>query len=240
MLKRNVFIPVVLALAVVFALAQPPVVHAKDTPGEEQERAVKAANVLTEIMGIPEEGIPNELMEKAYAIAVIPGVKKGAFGIGGEWGKGLVSQRRENGAWGAPSFIKIAGGNIGFQIGVSSTDVVLVFTSKDGFQGLLDGKVKLGADAAVAAGPVGRKAQAGTDVLLKSPILAYSRSKGAFAGVSLDGSVVSIDDSANHKAYGQAYTGHEILEGKVRPNAVVMPFVTALDKSAPARKRVTD
>src|SRR5262249_39742881 len=136
--------------------------------------------------------------------------------------KRLVSERLANGRWRAPLFVKIGGGNFGLQLGVQSTDLVLVFTSRDGFKGLLDGKVKLGADAAVAAGPVGRKGQVATDVQLKSPIYAYSRSKGLFAGVSLDGSVVSIDDSANRKVYGKDLTAQDILiHGKAPINSYV-------------------
>src|SRR5207237_5500223 len=141
------------------------------------------------------------LMSRAEAIAVIPHGVKGAFGVGGEYGKGLVSHRLESGRWSPPSFIKIGGGSFGLQLGVEATDLVLVFTDSQGFKGLLEGKVKLGADAAVAAGPVGRNAQASMDVMLKSPILAYSRSKGLFAGISLDGAVVTIDDSENRKVY---------------------------------------
>lgn len=213
---------------------------AKETASDERERAQKSADVLSEIMQIPEGSIPDELMQRAEAIAVIPHMVKGAFGLGGEYGKGLVSERMPNGRWGAPSFIKIGGGNFGFQLGVEATDVVLVFTSRDGFKGLLDGKVKLGADASVAAGPVGRKAEASTDVLLKSPVLAYSRSKGLFAGISLDGAVVSIDDSANHKAYGKEFSAQEIMaSGKMALNPNVAPFVRVLEKYSPS-KRVTD
>jgi lipid-binding SYLF domain-containing protein len=180
-------------------------------------------------------------MSRAEAIAVFPHVVKGAFGVGGEYGKGLVSARMPNGRWSTPAFIKIGGGSFGFQIGAQATDLVLVFTSRDGFKGLLDGKVKLGADAAVAAGPVGRDASAATDVLLKSPVLAYSRSKGLFAGVSLDGAVVSIDDSENQRVYGKEITAQDILyNGSARMNDIVTPFVHALEKYAPAHKRVTD
>jgi len=238
MLKRTGFLSIALALAVVLS-SSVRTANAKDA-SDERERAVKAADVLTEIMQIPENGIPNELMERAEAIAVFPHVIKGAFGVGGEFGHGLVSERRADGRWSAPSFVKIGGGNFGLQLGVQSTDLVLVFTSRDGFKGLLDGKVKLGADAAVAAGPVGRKAQVATDVLLKSPVLAYSRSKGLFAGIALDGSVVSIDDSANRKVYGKDFTAQDILiDGKARINDDVAPFVRVLEKYSP-RKRVTD
>jgi lipid-binding SYLF domain-containing protein len=239
MLKRTGFLSIALALAVVLS-SSVRTANAKDT-SDERERAVKAADVLTEIMQISENGIPNDLMERAEAVAVFPHVIKGAFGVGGEFGKGLVSERRADGRWSAPSFVKIGGGNFGLQLGVQSTDLVLVFTSRDGFKGLLDGKVKLGADAAVAAGPVGRNAQVATDVLLKSPVFAYSRSKGLFAGIALDGSVVSIDESANRKVYGKDFTAQDILlDGKARINSDVAPFVRVLDKYSPARKRVTD
>lgn len=197
---------------------------------DQAERAREAAEVLTEIMGIEEKGIPDELMSKAQGIAVIPHVVKGAFGLGGQYGKGLMSKRLPNGQWSAPSFINIGGGSFGLQLGVQATDLVLVFTDSKGIDGLLKGKVKLGADASVAAGPVGRNAEAGTDVLLRSGIFSYSRSKGLFAGVSLDGSVVEIDDSANGKVYGESVTTKGILNGDVRPNAVVTPFLATLQK----------
>jgi lipid-binding SYLF domain-containing protein len=211
------------------------------TADDYRDRAQNAAAVLTEIMQIPEDGIPNDLMNRAHAVAVIPHMMKGAFGVGGEYGKGLVSTRMENGRWSTPSFINISGGSFGFQLGVQATDLVLIFTDREGFKGLLEGKVKLGADAAVAAGPVGRNAQASTDVLLKSPVLAYSRSKGLFAGIALDGAVVSINDSANEKVYGKGLTAEEILyRGKARMNDVVSPFVRALEKYSPAHKRISD
>jgi lipid-binding SYLF domain-containing protein len=163
---------------------------------------------------------------------------KGAFGIGGRYGKGLVSQRMANGSWSTPSFIEVGGGSFGLQLGVESTDLVLVFTNSSAIDSLLKGKVKLGADAGVAAGPVGRKAEIGTDVLLKSPIFAYSRSKGLFAGISLDGTVVSVDNSANTKVYGKKVDAREgLLTGKIQPNAVVSPFVDALEKYSPAAKQ---
>ena len=147
------------------------------------------------------------------------------------------SQRHEDGGWSPPAYIEIGGGSFGLQIGVQASDVVLVFTDEDGIRGLLKGKLKLGADAAVTAGPVGRKAEAGTDVLLRSGIFAYSRSKGLFAGISLDGSVVTIDDSSNRKAYGKSLTGEQILLGReVKPNATVEPFVMALNNVAPPHK----
>jgi len=188
--------------------------------------------VLDAMMSMP-EGIPEELMSRAKGISVIPHVVKGALGIGGRYGKGLMSQRDANGKWLPPTFVEIGGASAGFQLGVEATDLVLVFMEEKGIKSLLDGKVTLGADAAVAAGPVGRKASAGTDVKLTSAIYSYSRSKGLFAGVSLDGAAITIDDSANEKAYGKGTTGQDVLVAhKVRSNATVAPFMTYLEKWA--------
>jgi lipid-binding SYLF domain-containing protein len=227
------------ALAVVFALTSP-VTAQQPQKSVEVERAAEAANVLNEIMNIPESAIPDELMARAHGIAVIPHVVKGAFGIGGQWGKGLMSQRSEDGSWSTPAFIEIGGGSFGLQIGVQASDIVLVFTDESGIKGLLKGKVKLGADASATAGPVGRKAEVGTDVLLRSGVLAYSRSKGLFAGISLDGSVISIDNDANRKVYGKDVTGEQILLGKgVQTNATVDPFMKTLQKVSPAHVHST-
>src|SRR5215813_1596792 len=213
-------------LVVVFALTIPVTARQSNKQSTEGERAADAVNVLTEIMNIPENSIPEELMARAHGIAVIPHVVKGAFGVGGQWGKGLMSQRREDGSWSAPAYVEIGGGSFGLQIGVQASDIVLVFTDEDGIRGILKGKVKLGADASATAGPVGRKAEVGTDVLLRSAVFAYSRSKGLFAGISLDGSVVTIDDDANRKVYGKNLTGEQILLGKaVRTNGAVEPFL---------------
>jgi lipid-binding SYLF domain-containing protein len=201
--------------------------------GEYSERANNAASVLGEIMRIP-EGIPAELMSRAHAVAVIPHVVKAAFGIGGRYGKGLVSQRMPNGKWSTPAFVEIEGGSFGLQLGVEATDLVLVFTNDEGLRSLMKGKVKLGADATVAAGPVGRKAEVGTDVLLNSAIYSYSRSKGLFAGVSLDGAAITMDDSANAKVYGKPVTGEAILlERDVQTTAVGKPFIEALERVSP-------
>lgn len=224
-------------LLISLALAIP--VSAKSRQSSEVERAADAAAVLTEIMNIPESSIPEGLMARAHGIAVIPHVVKGALGLGGQWGKGLMSQRRENGIWSTPSYIEIGGGSVGFQIGVQASDIVLVFTDEDGITGLLRGKVKLSGDASAAAGPVGRKAEVGTDILLRSGIFAYSRSKGLFAGVSLDGSVISIDDDANHKVYGKGVTGeHVLLDNSVEANSTVIPFLNILQKISPPHVHV--
>lgn len=190
---------------------------------KEDERARNAARVLSEIMAVPDKRVPNHLIEKAEAIAVIPDVVKAGLVLGGRHGKGLISVRSADGTWSNPSYISISGGSIGFQAGVQSTDVVLVFRSKRGVDQIVNGKFTLGADAAVAAGPVGRNAQASTDVQLKAEIYSYSRSRGLFAGVALDGSVLSIDHDSNQAAYGRNMTPRRIFEGGVGavPNAVV-------------------
>jgi lipid-binding SYLF domain-containing protein len=238
MVKRSFPCIGLFLLLFIFALAFP--VAAQDAKAKEFERATQASNVLTEIMNIPEKAIPDELMARARGIAVIPHVVKGAFGFGGQWGKGLMSQRREDGSWSAPSYIEIGGGSFGLQIGAQASDIVLVFTDESGIKGLLKGKLKIGADASATAGPVGRKAEVATDVLLRSGIFSYSRSKGLFAGVSLDGSVVSIDDDANHKVYGKKVTGEDILLGReVKVNPTVAGFVKTLEKVSPPLKRTT-
>jgi len=201
---------------------------------DEAERAANAATVLTEIMGAPDQSIPESLLKKAYGIAVIPHVVKGAFGIGGRYGKGLVAQRNADGGWGTPLFIEIGGGSVGLQLGVEATDVIMVFTNSAGVQPLLKGKLKLGADASATAGPVGRKAEVGTDVLLKSAIYSYSRSKGLFAGIALDGAVLQLDDSANEKVYGKEMVRADASKTKVSASAMptVQPFLRALAKYA--------
>jgi len=203
---------------------------------DEVARADNAANVLSEIMEAPDQGIPEGLLKRAYGIAVIPHVVKGAFGFGGRYGKGLVAERNADGGWGTPLFIEIGGGSFGLQLGVEATDLVMVFTDRDGIRSLLKDKLKIGADASASAGPVGRNAEVGTDILLNSAIYSYSRSKGLFAGVALDGAVIQLDDDANKAVYGKKSVAADISKGKVRGAAiaVVQPFLRALHKYAPA------
>ncbi|MEO8649312.1 MAG: lipid-binding SYLF domain-containing protein [Acidobacteriota bacterium] len=162
--------------------------------------AQKATKALDKIMSISDKSIPQDLLAKAKAIAVFPGVVKAAFIIGGAGGKGLISRRLDSG-WSAPAFFKIAGGSVGFQLGGSSTDVVMLFMTNDSLENLLESQFELGAGASVAAGPVGRSASASTDAQFQAAILTYSRTKGVFAGVSLAGSVLSPDNDANLALY---------------------------------------
>jgi lipid-binding SYLF domain-containing protein len=182
---------------------------------QEDERARNAVKVLDEVMRMPEQAIPNNLLENAHAVAVIPGVVKAGLVVGGRHGKGLISVRSADGTWSHPSHISLTGGSIGFQAGVQSTDVVLVFRTPRGVDSIVHGKFTLGADAAVAAGPVGRTAQASTDGQLKAEIYSYSRSRGLFAGVALDGAVLSIDHDANEAVYGPNTTPRAAFEGRV-------------------------
>jgi len=177
-------------------------------------RVQKATQVFQEIMRTPDKGIPQDLLERAKCVAIIPGEEKAAFIFGGNYGKGLAACRTENG-WGAPMFVAVGGGSVGFQIGASFTDVVLLFMNDHALQSLLSDKFKIGADVTVAAGPVGRQASANTDVKLNAEILSYSRSKGVFAGASVDGAVVQADHSGDKAMYGSDVTHQEILHGKV-------------------------
>jgi SH3 domain-containing YSC84-like protein 1 len=181
---------------------------------EDASRTHKAAQVFKEIMDAPDQGIPQDLLASAKCIAIIPGEVKFAFIFGGNYGRGVATCRTGHG-WSAPIFVAIDGGSVGYQIGGSSTDLVMLFMNDHALQSLLGDKFKLGGDASVAAGPVGRNATAGTDLRLSAEILSYSRTKGIFAGVSLDGAVVQADKSGDKAMYGDDVDRHEILSGKV-------------------------
>ncbi len=177
-------------------------------------RVQKATQVFHEIMATPDKGIPRDLLEKAKCVAIIPGEEKLAFIFGGNYGKGLAVCRTANG-WSAPMFVAVGGGSVGFQIGGSFTDAVMLFMNDHALQSLMHDKFKVGADVTVAAGPVGRQAAAGTDIKLNAEILSYSRSKGIFAGASVDGAMVQADRSGDKAMYGSDVTHQEILNGKV-------------------------
>lgn len=196
------------------------------------QRAGEAVRVLQEVMDAPDRRLPDRLLRDAEAVAVIPGVVKAGFVLGGRYGKGVLSVRAPDGTWSNPSFISLTGGSVGFQAGVQSTDVVLVFRTRRGVDGVVNGKFTLGADAAIAAGPVGRNANASTDAQLKAEIYSYSRSRGLFAGVALDGAVLAIDHDANEAVFGANVTPRRIFEGGVgaAPGPVVA-FRDALEES---------
>jgi lipid-binding SYLF domain-containing protein len=175
-------------------------------------RVSDAATVLSEIMEAPDGGIPRSVLDKAEAIAIFPGVLRVGFVIGGQFGHGIISVRNaDTGAWSAPAFLKIAGGSFGAQIGGESTDLVLVVQSRLGVQRLLSNQFKIGGEASVAAGPVGRSAEASTDIQLRAMILSYSRSRGLFAGIALNGSTLASDREANRKVYGKDMNSQDVL-----------------------------
>jgi len=203
--------------------------------GERQEaRLLTSTQVLSELMRMPEQNIPTWLMERAYAVAVIPSVIKVGLGIGGRRGKGVLAVRKDNGGWSNPIFINLTGGSFGFQVGVQSTDVVLVFTSKQSIEGIVGGKVTLGADASVAAGPVGRQSSAATDIGLTAQVYSYSRASGLFAGVALDGSAITIDNSSNESFYKKpGLLASQIIRADA-PNAPAPAdqFIAAVQRSS--------
>lgn len=201
------------------------VVHAEDPPLVQAKNAV---TVLNQIMQAPDKSIPRDLLRDAKAVAVIPDMLKVGFIFGGRRGEGLISVKRPDGTWSDPSFITMTGGSVGFQVGVSSTDVVLVFRTQDGVDSIVRGKFTLGADASAAAGPVGRSATADTDGQLKAEIYSYSRSRGLFAGVALNGAALRIDYDANAVVYGAGITPRRIFEGGV--NHVPAPVVDFRDR----------
>jgi len=206
--------------------------------GQEQRpdhRLRTATIVLHEILSAPDKGIPEDLLARAQCVMIVPGLKKGAFIVGGEYGKGVLSCR--NGAgWSAPLFLELQKGSVGFQIGGESVDLVLLFMNDQGVSRLLSNKVALGAETSIAAGPVGRDARAMTDGQLKSEILSYSRAQGLFAGIDLTGGVLKPDPNETRDFYGRAYTPREVLkDGKVHPPAAAEEFLSALRNTIPAR-----
>jgi len=221
MLKR-------LLICSTMVLATAPMAVASDHE-DDVARTEKAALVFRQIMDTPDKGIPHDLLEKAKCIAIIPGDKNFAFIFGASYGRGVAACRTATG-WSAPLFVAIDGGSVGYQIGGSSTDLVMLFMNDHALQSLLGDKFKLGADASVAAGPVGRNATAATDVRLNAEILSYSRSKGLFAGVSLDGAVMQADRSGDHSMYGHDVDRHQILNGSIPVPASARGLLHELDR----------
>jgi lipid-binding SYLF domain-containing protein len=219
------------AIMLSFALTAP--LHAQK---KEQERLQEAGTVLKEILGMP-EGIPQNLLNKAECVIVFPSVKKFAIGVGGSYGRGVITCRRGanfTGSFSAPAMFALEGGNIGFQLGGQATDFVLLVMNEKGANSVMSSKVKLGADAAAAAGPKGRDAAAATDIVMNAEILSYSRSKGLFAGISLEGSTLRSDGGANENLYGKKLSAKEIVrEGKVPMPADARPLISLLNTKIP-------
>ena len=193
----------------------------------EAERLARAAEVINEVMGTPEKGIPRDLLKKAVCVGLIPSQKKVALGGGGSFGRGaLVCREDGTGAWGAPSMFTVWGANFGFQLGGQATDFVLVVMNVKGAEKLLQSRAKLGADASVAGGPVGRTAEGATDIQLQAEILTYSRARGLFAGLSLEGQIVRQDNEANQRLYGRKLDPKDIL---FKDTVTAPPAARALD-----------
>jgi lipid-binding SYLF domain-containing protein len=202
-------------LVCLLLLALPALLATADSrDGKESERVQGATNVFRQVTAIPDRSIPDFLLRDAHAIAIIPGMFKVGFVVGGQYGQGVLL-RQQDGRWSDPLFITVSGGSVGWQIGVQSTDIVLVFRTDHSLEDVLQGKFTIGVDVAAAAGPVGRSASALTDVQLKAEVYSYSRSRGFFAGLSLDGTVLQIDDSANHDFYGERVSAEDILQMRV-------------------------
>jgi lipid-binding SYLF domain-containing protein len=212
-------------------------VVAADKEEKVEDRINKSATVLKEILGIP-DGIPKDLLNKSYCVVIFPSVKKAAFVVGGSYGRGLITCRKGHdfsGSWSTPAMFALEAGSFGFQIGGQETDFVLLVMNDSGANSVMSSKVKLGGDASVAAGPVGRDAAAATDIVMKAEILSYSRAQGLFAGVSLEGSTLRSDDGANKALYGKELSAKEIVrEGKAPPPPSAQRLLAILRRASPA------
>jgi lipid-binding SYLF domain-containing protein len=224
-----------LAVFLMCALALPALADS----GKEQDRIEQSGHVLKEILNIPDD-IPQDLLDKAECIIVLPSVKKAAFGVGASYGRGVMICRSGvsyTGLWGPPALYALEGASFGFQLGGQATDFVLLVMNPGGARSLLSSKVKLGADASAAAGPKGRTAEGATDIVMSAEILSYSRNKGLFAGISLEGSTLRSDGSANEKLYGQRLSARDIIrKGKVKSPACAVELVALLDKKSPKNR----
>jgi SH3 domain-containing YSC84-like protein 1 len=211
---------------------------AADAKTKTTERLDDSASLFSEIMGTPDRSIPQDLLEKSYCIVLVPDLKKAAFGVGGKYGRGFALCRATSGTgWGPPAAIRIEGGSIGFQIGVSSSDVVMLVMNERGMQKLSSSKFTIGADANAAAGPVGRNASAQTDAYMHAEILSWSRSKGLFAGVSLDGATLRNDLDENEMLYGQRWTSKQILGSGAKIPESASKLIAVLNKYSMREKK---
>jgi lipid-binding SYLF domain-containing protein len=206
---------------------------------DETERLQAATTTLREIMTAEDKGIPMDLLEKASCAIIVPGMKKGAFIVGGKYGRGFASCRTAR-SWSGPAAVRVEGGSVGFQIGGSETDVIMLMMSQKGMDRLLSTKFTLGGDASVAGGPVGRSTTAQTDAGMRADILSWSRSRGVFAGISLDGATLRPDDDANKDLYGgKVVTNRDILSGAVKAPPAASDFVAVLTKYGGAKKKTS-
>ncbi len=228
-----------LSLGLALCLAGAPMLAADKDEKKETERIEEAGQVLKEILNIPDD-IPQDLLEKAECVIILPSVLKFAIGIGGSYGRGVMtcrSGKNFTGRWSAPAMFALEGGNIGFQLGGQATDFVLLVMNPKGANSLMGSKVKLGANASAAAGPKGRSAEGATDVVMRAEILSYSRSRGLFAGISLEGSTLRADNRANKKLYGREVSAREVIrEGKVAAPASARELLSLLNQKSPKNR----
>jgi len=238
MLRRTMFLPLLATLIALPSLLCPSAVRADDK-SKDEDRLESAGKVMKDILNVPDD-IPQNLLDKARCVVVLPTVLKAAFVVGGSYGRGAMTCRTGGnfqGPWGAPSMIDLEGGSVGFQIGGQATDFVLLIMNDDGANGILSSKVKLGADASAAAGPVGRDAEADTDASMRAEILTYSRARGLFAGVSLEGSTLRPDNDANERVYGKKISAKDIvLHDAVPIPAAARTLTATLNQHSPKRK----
>jgi lipid-binding SYLF domain-containing protein len=212
------------------------VAFAADREIKIDDRLDASADTLIDMMRASDKGIPQDLLDKARCVVVVPGMKKAGFIFGAKYGNGFAVCRRQGG-WSAPAAMQVEGGSVGFQIGASETDVVLLVMNDGGMRHLLSDKFTIGGEASAAAGPVGRNATAQTDAQLNAEMLSYSRSRGLFAGVSLEGATIHADGDANRELYGRQATNREILTGEFKTPAVAAKFERALHRDSPRRDR---
>lgn len=218
------------------ALTCAPILAAGDEKSSTNERLDDAANLFSEVMGTPDRAIPQGLLGKSYCIVLVPGMKKAALVFGGKFGRGYAACRTPGGeGWGPPAAIRIEGGSFGIQIGVSSTDVVLLIMNEGGMRKLTKSKFTIGAQATAAAGPVGRDATAQTDGLMNAEILSWSRSRGLFGGISLDGASLRNDIDENQVIYGQRWNSKQILTSGAKPSAAAQKLIEVLNKYSPRK-----
>ena len=201
------------------------------------QRLDDAATVLDEVMAAPDKGIPQDLLDKAHCVVVVPGMKKAGFIFGAKYGRGFAACRRGGAGWSAPAAMRVEGGSVGFQIGASETDVVLLVMNDGGMKRLLSDKFTIGGEATAAAGPIGRDASAQTDAMMKAEMLSYSRARGLFAGISLEGATLRPDEETNRELYGRAATNREILTGDFKTPAAAAKFEHALYRDSAQRDR---
>ena len=202
------------------------------------DRLDASAETLTDMMKASDKGIPQDLLDKARCVVVVPGMKKAGFIFGAKYGSGFAVCRRRGGSgWSAPASMRVEGGSVGFQIGASETDIVLLVMNDDGMKHLLSDKFTIGGEATAAAGPVGRDAGAQTDAMMHAEMLSYSRSRGLFAGISLEGATLRPDGDTNKELYGREATNREILTGDFKTPAAAGKFERALHRESPQRKR---